>query len=144
MQSAHQAAVLDNKERLLVSLVRNWQNRGALFVLAKAALPKAHRCAQKVERRYATINFHPYLLRLGYVEFADRFWLSRMRMSYSTFEKLLEIVESVDHPLLVRQTRTHGTGVRDDVQTCLFSAFDLDLLLYKVSSGVKPRHSMGI
>jgi hypothetical protein len=123
MQADHQTAVVNTVEKFLVSLVRNRQNRGALFVMAKAALPHARRCAQKVERPHATINFHPYLLRLGYVAFADRFWLSRMRMNYETFEKLLAIVENADHPLLARQTRTDGNGVRDDVQTCLLSFF---------------------
>jgi hypothetical protein len=115
--SEHQTVVVNNIEKLLVSLVRNRQNRGALFVLAKAALPRVQRCAQKVQRPYATISFHPYLLRMGYKDFAERFWLTRMRMSYTTFEKLLGIVENVEHPLLARQTRMHGMGVRDDVQT---------------------------
>jgi hypothetical protein len=128
MQSLHHTTVVNELERFVVSLVRNRQNRRALLVMVKAALPRARRCAQKVERPYATINFHPYLLQLGYVRFADRFWLSRMRMTYSTFDKLLGIVERVQHPLLVRQTRAHGFGVRDDVHT-LFPFLSLSVCL---------------
>ena len=92
---------------------------GALRRLAECSLPREPRCTHKVERVYATVQFFDYLKQLGHHAYAHRWFVTRVRMTPATFEKLLGLVEALQHPLLVRKKRADG-GVRDDVTPCAF------------------------